>query len=142
MARPAAPILSTHGFDPQDKSRPISIESLEFSLLVWADGQVEERFDNIAPDPDHRSYAVREVNESSSLVRLEPVADPALPLAPFRAPLQGGENGLRTLSIFDHIGNQTDELFGARGLEALEKVDEVSILVMPDLTAYRRLPPR
>ncbi len=142
MTRPSEPILTTLGFDPDDESHPISIESLEFSLLVWADGQVAERFDNVAPDPDHRSYAVRQVNESSSLVCLERVAEPALPLAPFSAPLQGGENGLRTLSIFDHIGNQSDELYAERGLEALEKVDEVSILVMPDLTAYRRLPPR
>jgi uncharacterized protein len=142
MTRPAEPILATIGFDPQDESRPISIESLEFSVLVWAEGQVEERFDNVAPDPDHRNYAVRLVNESSSLVRLEEAAPPALPMAPFRASLQGGENGLRSLSIFDHIGKQPNELFGARGLETLEKVDEASILVMPDLTAYRRLPSR
>src|SRR5262249_6460827 len=57
-----------------------------------------------------------------------------------RLPLLGGSDGLETLTVSDFIG-QADDFLGSdaerergrRGLRALELIDEVSILAVPDI---------
>lgn len=132
--------LAGTGLDPGDGDNPISLESLEFTLLVWQEDQVVERFADLAPDPQHSRHAVEVVNEGSRLIRLEPApGGPALPQLPWRGQLGGGANGLRTLSIYDYVGTPQGDLFG---LAALAKVDEVGILAIPDLAIHPQPPAR
>lgn len=134
------PALTAIGFRPDDSDNPISVESLEFTLLVWEGGQVAERFSNLAPDESHTRYAVDLVNSNSILIRLERGDGEALPSLPWRDDLAGGANGLRTINIFDYTGTQESIGNEARGLKTLEAVDEISLLVMPDLTLRPETP--
>jgi hypothetical protein len=109
----------------------ISVESLEFALLVWQADQIAERFDKLSPHPIHSRYAVNVVNAGSRLIRIERGNGGPLPLLPWRGTLAGGTNGLRSLRLADYVGgSQDDDL----GLTALARIDEISLLVMPDLT--------
>ena len=130
--------LKGSGLVPSDTQNPISLESLEFTLLVWQEDQVAERFADLAPDPSHSRYAVDRVNGGSRLIRLNPASDShGLPELPWRGQLGGGANGLRKLSIYDYVGTPQGALFG---LAALAKIDEVGILAIPDLTIHPRQP--
>ncbi|NJN18733.1 MAG: hypothetical protein HC822_21995 [Oscillochloris sp.] len=120
-----------------DSSHAISLESLEFRLLVWENGQVVERFDNLAPDEAHSRYAVDRVNERSRYIRLARALGDSLPALPWRGGLQGGANGLRSMSIFDSIGTPQGDVYG---LAALAAVEEIGLLAMPDLTARPATP--
>ena len=115
----------------------ISVESLEFSLLVWQADQVAERFERLAPDPDHRRNAMTVVNANSRLIRLQQGAGVGLPQLPWRSNLQGGANGLQDLTVSDYIGTPQGDAYG---LAALAPVDEVSLLAMPDLTLKPQVP--
>ena len=64
--------LKGSGLVPSDTQNPISLESLEFTLLVWQEDQVAERFADLAPDPSHSRYAVDRVNGGSRLHPAEP----------------------------------------------------------------------
>ena len=130
--------LPEYEFDHTDVAAPsISIESLEFTLLVWENGRVVERFANLAPEPAHARYGPTIVNAESQLVRLHPGNRDGLPDLPQQAVLQGGLNGWRQLNIYDYTGNPAGEVYG---LAALAAVDEVGILAMPDLTLAAQPP--
>ena len=131
--------LAGSGLDLSVEDNPISVESLEFTLLVWQEDQVAERFGELAPDSEHGRYAIDVVNADSALIRLEQAADlSALPQISWKGQLGGGANGLRTLDIYDLVGTpQGDPL----GLAALAKIEEVSILAIPDLTIHPEPPP-
>jgi len=113
----------------------ISIESLEFTMLVWRENQLLERFDNVAPTAIHSRYVVDIIEANSRSIRIERGAGKALPQLPWRGNLTGGANGLQTLNIFDYIGTHQGDRYG---LAALATIDEVSILAIPDLTAKSR----
>jgi uncharacterized protein len=117
-------------FELADKERPISVESLEFTLLVWEAGRIVERFDALAPEEKHERFAPDIVNVQSRLIRLERGSGDALPHLPQREALERGVNGLRTLDIHDYLGTPQGDDYG---LASLAKIDEVSLLVMPDL---------
>lgn len=130
--------LTGSGLDPTDADHRISLETLEFTLLVWQDGQVAERFPGLSPSASHARDAVLLLNQTSRLVHLERLAGGGFPLMPWRAALSGGLNGLRTLNIYDFIGTPQGDAFG---LAALESVDEVGLLLIPDLMALPAPPP-
>ena len=118
---------------------PIRVESLEFKLLVWQSGQVVERFNALSSNPEHpRRYAINVVNQTSAWIRLQQVSDKRLPRLPWQGALNGGINGLRKLSVFDYVGRPNDRK--KRGLATLAQKDEVSILVIPDLTTSPQIP--
>ncbi|MGD2205802.1 MAG: phage tail sheath subtilisin-like domain-containing protein [Anaerolineae bacterium] len=129
--------LESSGLTTDDPRRPISLESREFTLLVWQADQVAERFAALAPDPSHSRYAVNLVNSSSRLIRLARGRGFPRPRLPWRGQLRGGTNGLRTMDIFDYIGGPLDR---ACGLTQLAQVEEVNVLAMPDLTIQPTLP--
>lgn len=132
------PTLAGAGIVTSDAARPISVQSQEFTLLVWLQDQVVERFAGLAPDPAHSRYAVDVVNQDSRLIRLEPAgSSAALPQRPWRGQLSCGANGLRTMTIYDYVGTPQGDRFG---LAALARVDEVGVLAIPDLT-LRPQPP-
>ncbi len=79
-----------------------------------------------------------------------PIASLAMPVPPDIAerPLLGGADGLAALVVGDFIGEpfaatDSDEVRDRkrRGLRALEEVDEVAILAVPDITIQPALPP-
>jgi hypothetical protein len=130
--------LTNDGFKAAG-SGPIRVQSLEFSLLVWRNDQMAERFDGLATDSAHPRYAPNLVNAGSRLIRLDPAEGRGLPLLPWRGALCGGRDGLRSMTVFDYVGTpQGDPL----GLAALATVDEVSLLAIPDLTIQPRPPAR
>ena len=123
--------VAAEGFDLADQDNPISVESMEFTLLVFEGGQVVERFENLAPDAEHSRFAPSKVNDVSNLVTLERSTGNGMPALPLQAlSLTGGVNGFRSLNIFDYIGTPQGDRYG---LAALAEVDEVGILAMPDL---------
>ena len=131
--------LAGSGLDLAAVDNPISVESLEFTLLVWQEDQVTERFGELAPDPEHSRYAISVVNNDSQLIRLKQARGSfVLPQLPWRGQLGGGANGLRTLDVYDLVGTPEG---GEFGLAALAKIDEVSILAIPDLTIHPEPPP-
>jgi hypothetical protein len=125
-------------FDPADE-QPIGVETREFTIAVRVDGQVEERFSALAPHPDHKPRAERQVAEGSRLIRLERATGLGwdMPAIPSAVALTGGASGLSDLTIYDQLGRPGEAL----GLALLEERDEVAVLAMPDLCARPRRPP-
>jgi uncharacterized protein len=86
-----------------------------------------------APEP----LVIRELRDATALA-----FDPATPLAELLVPLAlaGGADGLAALRVEDFIGHPEDMLAAdderelrRRGLRALETVDEVAIVAVPDI---------
>jgi uncharacterized protein len=98
-----------------------------------------ETYDDLTFTPGAVNNAVTVINASSQLVRVEWIDPPAAPPLGDFVQLAGGDSGA-PLGVDDFIGNSDrivatdeEELLGrGRGLEAMAKVDEVSLLVVPD----------
>jgi hypothetical protein len=96
---------------------------------------------SVAPPP----IVIRELRDASAREALQPLApQPRDPRA-----LQGGADGLGALSVLDFIGTPTapddsDELIatGRRGLRALEPVEELGVVAVPDVHIQPREPTR
>lgn len=126
---------------PGTPLNPITVESLEFTLQIVRENQVLERFADLGFAPQHPRFAPTIVNDQSRQVWLEPAAEFFSLQLPFPGPtqsgqLRGGLDGLRTLDVLDFIGEEE-----AIGLGALNRVDEVAILAMPDLVMRAGTPP-
>jgi uncharacterized protein len=90
-----------------------------------------EEYPNLRLDPLGSGYVLTTLNATSHLVRASWTAvdqPPALPnaVAFADARLQGGENGSAAATVADYQGNTTS------GLTALEAVDEIALLCIPD----------
>jgi uncharacterized protein len=129
--------IDSFGFD---LTLPIQLETVEFTLLLHRDGQIIERHRHLSLSPTHsRSVATRLPAESALLdVAVLPDleagtwANPAQwPAAVDRLPLSGGHDGLATVTKEDFLA----------GLDQLALVDEVSLLVAPDLVLRAEAPP-
>lgn len=125
------------GFTLTPGAADILLQSVEFTLLVYFDGQLVERHDNLALCVDHPRYLVSLIRANSRLVDadllLHPDAgdllDPARwPAESEQTPLLAGSDGLSSVSKTHFL----------TGLAALASVDEVSLLAAPDLV----LPPQ
>ncbi len=128
--------------DPAAAAHPIGVESIEFTVLVLRAGQVAERLGGLAPDAAAAHDAQARVTAASQLVSLTRAggAAAAFPVAPWGGPLEGrlsgGIRGLSSMTVFDHTGVAGR----SRGVAQLAAVDEVAILLMPDLHAPREAP--
>jgi uncharacterized protein len=125
------------GLDPSDQNQAILVESMEFTLLVRRENEVLERFAELGFEAGHPAYAPDIVNQQSRQVRLYPEPGFPTPELPWEGELQGGLNGLRTMDLFDFMGDPETE---RQGLAALAKIDEVAILAMPDLVMRAEAP--
>lgn len=119
-------------------ARPISLESLELGLTVLRHGRVEEIRSGLGLSPQHAAY-IESALATSNLVRVmdlqreDSAATPwpaRLPVSS-RALLTGGRDGIRALTAARFIGESGADL--KRGLRTLERVDEVSLVAIPDL---------
>jgi phage tail sheath protein FI len=128
--------------------RATRLNTLEFRIHAKYEKDqtvVEETFDGLSLDPDSKRYVAKEevINGSSALIAVQdqrpaPVSAPTgysqMP-QPTAAPQpldQGGDDGLTGLTANDYIGTTTAS--GDRtGIVALEAVDEVNMLCIPDV---------
>ena len=102
---------------------------------------VVEDYDNLSLNPRATNSAVTTVNMGSRLVRLAVTPGAADPIAVSAAdikPLAGGADAAAPLAVGDYQGDLDpidgdERLFGqGRGLDAMDAVDEVSLLLAPD----------
>ncbi|MCX4781785.1 phage tail sheath family protein [Streptomyces sp. NBC_01264] len=103
-------------------------ESL-FKLTVLKDGRPAETFEKLSP-----AKAAAAVNQRSKLVRLDALTDDARTPAQQGVPCEGGADGgtgPAALSPADFIGDALDRT----GIAALEAVDEVTMVAVPDAMA-------
>jgi phage tail sheath protein FI len=120
-----------------------SVRSQEFRLVVKdSDGNVVEAFDKLSISDDSPRYFARDrvVNKTSTLIELldarpspgdAPTSPNDLP-GLVTKPLQGGKDGIANIEASDYMGTTTAS--GDRtGIVALEAVDEVNILCVPDI---------
>ena len=115
---------------------PTFIEPLEFTLHAqW--GVAKERFENLSLSTTSERYVEQVVNRSSNLIHIHDLRSTtplpeAYPKTSETTYLQDGGDGLYTVTPEDFIGANIgpDERFG---LAALEHVEEIDLLVIPDL---------
>jgi phage tail sheath protein FI len=149
------------GFDP---NRPVLVESVEYTLVVRRFGRLVRAYDGLSLIPEHARYGVTVLARAPLPGRDDAGKDPSppepivleelrdLPLAsldPIAVPgsgdvaLAGGADGLALLSVGDFIGDPTAPIDGERrGLRALELIDEVSVLAVPDINIQSEEPRR
>ncbi len=146
------------------------IESVEYTLLVFAGGRLAARYDDLSLVPVHPRYgpallpglpqpprdergwtvpmapplvALEEQRDAGAIALAEPLA------APLDAvPLSGGHDGLAALSVRDFIGEVSSPFDSdlviadrRRGIRALERAREVAIVSVPDIH-IQPVPPR
>ncbi len=128
--------------DAANGSRPITVESLEFTLSVALDGTLREIHDDltlIAEDLDH--YVTAAVARASRLIEVDVLPNPGTPeqrlpdveaanLTGATARLAGGRDGIaaiRARQFLDALAVERD-------------VDEIAILAAPDLMIESRPP--
>ncbi len=148
---------------------PAFIESIEYTLTVYWLGRLAAIYEGLSVIPEHPLFAPSIVAESPGqrsdsrtdilpppplLVFVSQVQVPANTeelLAEMSEPslLTGGRDGLETLTVDDFIGEEEDILesdeekaLKRRGLRALEAIDEVSLVAIPDIHIQPVLPPR
>jgi phage tail sheath protein FI len=155
------------GIDP---NMPAVIESIEYTVLVYADGRLAARHEDLTLVPEHARYGPAivpglprapaderdwTVPLAPPLIAVEDLRDEAAiaeaePLAAFqdRAALTGGADGLVALTVRDFIGEPTSPLDPdaivrdrVRGLRALERVREVAVVAVPDIHIQPVPPP-
>ena len=126
-----------------DATGPTRLTALEFRLVLSFESAVEE-FDHLSAEPRSDKYAVSIVNGRSRLVRVvDRRPHPELADAPVatESTLRGGHEGLEQLTADDFVGFSAGP--GARrGLGALDDIDDIGLLAMPDLMAAPRLSAR
>jgi uncharacterized protein len=125
-----------------DGTRPISLETIEFSLSVYRRGALQEIVTDLSMASENARYVVAAVKRESNWIeaedllssstgpdRLPDPADPTLDRGHLR--LADGRDGLAALTPLDFTG---DELRLERwGLRRLEEVDEVAMVAIPDI---------
>lgn len=115
---------------------PTYVEPLEFQLnLHWRSAR--ERYRNLSMSPISDNYVERVVNSESSIgrvidLRTDSPVPSSYPASVHEQVLDGGADGLFTVTPEDFIGANIgpDERYG---LSALEAVEEIDLLVTPDL---------
>lgn len=156
--------------DGLDPDAELVLESVEYSLVVRAGGRMLAAYEGLATVPDHPDYGPRRlaglppapadargwrVADAPEPVAIDELRDAAGIAA--RRPLfanadevflAGGADGLAALSVRDFIGEATSPLDAdavrlerTRGLRALESVDEVAVVAVPDIHVQAQADP-
>jgi hypothetical protein len=125
-----------------DLTKPISFESVEFSLSVRSNGKLLEIFSGLALSQVSRNYVAEAINGVSDYISVVDLLsgspapgnlpDPlAANLMHGSLALAGGRDGIAALQVADFTGLAGDVV--PRGLRSLETVDEVAIVAVPDI---------
>jgi len=123
-----------------DFSQPIYFSTLEFTLTFTLNNSIKEIFTNLSLRLDHSRYVSSIINGNSQLVTVKNLGsgtsvpkhlpDPVKLTKGF-VYLEGGKDGTGSITIDDIIGDlSADE---KRGLRCFEDVDEVAMIVIPDI---------
>jgi uncharacterized protein len=138
-----------------DFTKPISFETVEFSLTVYVSGSAKEIFTGLSLNSKHSRYVGKVVNpQKDALAAQKQVGLPSLYVrvkdlssaSPYPAnlpdpnapqldsgvlDLAGGRDGIAALQMMDFTGNPGS----ARkwGIRSMEDVDEISIVAVPDI---------
>lgn len=147
------------GFDPD---LPLRVESVEYTLAVFDAGEFVGDYTGLSLVPEHPRYGAYVLAAPAPVLPAdlrgeipptpEPVVIEELRALPLTNPvpldtadeaiqaLSGGHDGLALLSVDDFTGAPTDpedppevRAAGLRGFRALELVDEVTTIAVPDL---------
>lgn len=140
---------------PFDVTKPISFETVEFSLTVYVNGSPKEAFTGLSLNPGHPRYVEQVVNPQRSMAakqkqtglpsqyirvkdlhsrsaRPDNLPDPSAPqLAQGILDLWGGRDGIAALSMLDFTGDPASD--NKWGIRSMEDVDEISIVAVPDI---------
>jgi len=156
-----------HGFDP---NRPILVESVEYTLLVREAGRLQRVYEKLSLVPEHPRYGPAVLpplpNRHDLKTSLLPAAPEPVCLAEYvqetviytdveeplilsgPVALAGGADGLALLAADDFIGeavspfdSDTVKALKQRGLGALEDIDEVAMVAIPDIHIQPQQPP-
>jgi uncharacterized protein len=125
-----------------DLTKPISFETVEFSLAVLLDGKIIEGFTGLSLVVSHPSYVEALINARSNQINVTNLHSPSA--APKNLPdpaasnlingtlrLQAGRDGVVALQTQDFTGLPGDAI--KRGIATLEDVDEIAIVAVPDI---------
>jgi phage tail sheath protein FI len=130
-----------------DLTRPISFETLDFSLTVYHKGRIQEVFPGLSLVETHGRYVEQIVNEQepSTLIRVEDLEKGLESPSPWPARLPDVEAANLSRGVVklkdgrDGIAALQPEHFGDPGavekwgLRTLEDVDPVAIVAIPDV---------
>jgi len=138
-----------------DVTQPISFETVEFSLTVDVGGSSQETFSGLSLNPSHPRYVENVVNPRtmkrvappqvgmpSQYIRVKDLHSTTPPPGNLPDPsasqlsdgvlsLWGGRDGIAALRVTDYTGDPGSEK--KWGIRALEDVDEISIVAVPDI---------
>lgn len=93
---------------------------------------VEEVYDDLSPVQSSSNYYEKQVNSASSLIELERLA-PGRPANSATAPTWlGGSFSAADLTLGDYQGDATEPPEERTGFAGFEKVDDISIVCVPD----------
>ncbi|MBW4518174.1 MAG: phage tail sheath subtilisin-like domain-containing protein [Scytolyngbya sp. HA4215-MV1] len=123
-----------------------------FSLVVIRDRRDREVFPNLSLDPNSDRYFVRVMNQgtnrlaASQWVRAQDLIDPAIIRTADWLPdgnqsglkqqigfLGGGHDGIDSLTFADFLGSSDPLASRKFGLSALDEIDAIGIICIPDL---------
>jgi len=138
-----------------DLTQSISFETLEFGLTVYVDGRAKEVFTGLSMNSGHPRYVENVVNPpkpgasassqagaASQYIRVKDLKSPSAPPDNLPDPnalqldggvldLRSGRDGIAALTMMDFTGDaSSDKKWGIR---AMEDVDEISIVAVPDI---------
>jgi phage tail sheath protein FI len=135
-----------------DADQPTLVESVEYTLAVRELGIPVAVYSGISTIPEHPAYAPQRLGPLTSYEKqtshglvLPPTPEPvtitelrsSTDLLSFdvilesNGPIDGGRDGLALLTPVDFTGNDADP--SPRGLRALDQVDEVTMIAIPDI---------
>ena len=155
-----------------DLNRPILVQSVEYTFIVRRAGTPIALFEGISLIPEHDEYGPRVLAPLTFSTTLDPnqvlpLAPLPISIEELRSKplavlesiqvsgldervLEGGADGLALLEPYDFMGedispSDSDQVVfqKRRGLRALELVDEVAIVAIPDINIQPvRIPPK
>jgi phage tail sheath protein FI len=122
-------------YDLDLNANPVSVQTLEFTLIFEDSNGGREEFENLSMNPDHPRYYALIANGvpliNSRLVEVLTPDEPNLVPPPRNRPA--------VLTATNLQGGQEDDLLALEpshfiaGIDALERVDDVNILCIPDV---------
>jgi phage tail sheath protein FI len=116
---------------------PTSTRSQDLANPLRREPNAVEDYDNLRIDPQNQDYPLTVINSASQLIHIpDPQAPFALPPPTPFTQLSGGTDGATPLTFDDYTGapggNVPPNINDRRGLAALETVNEISLLCVPD----------
>ncbi|MCL1834093.1 MAG: phage tail sheath subtilisin-like domain-containing protein, partial [Leptospirales bacterium] len=106
--------------------------------IVLQCGQTFEEYYLCSTQIDDESYFVNRINEMSQLVHIRQLKPGTLPVELNNRALLNGRNGVLNITPKDFIG-RFNGLDDKKGLGIFETIDEISILVAPDVLIFEEV---